>query len=164
MQFCHRVYESWREIQYEKYGAILGTLEELGIGIGKLVLDLGSASGFLYDYLEENGYCCEVVALDIDGDAILVNRSQHRVIGDANFPPFIDGAFDSLFCVDVAHLLRELDVSCVREGGLIVLALPVRHSKRFHDFVDLTKRYARPLRIFESNGREREKIAIFIKF
>lgn len=128
--FFSEVYESWREIQYEKYEEILKRIEANGLSLGKFVLDLGSASGFLYDFLAERAAEVEIVALDVDKKSLMKNSSDHRVIADGDNLPFKKSVFDSLFCVDVAHLLDYLEFDCIKKKGLSFLLFQ-RDTKTF---------------------------------
>ena len=160
--FFSEIYESWREIQYEKYEEILERIEKNDLSLGKLVLDLGSASGFLFDFLAERDVESEVVALDIDVASLEKNPSDHLIIGDGNNLPFKSCVFDSLFCVDVAHLLDNLRFDCVKKNGTIILALPARHKEIFESLVAESD-HCQLIEKFEVNGREKELVALLKK-
>ena len=157
--FFSEIYESWREIQEEKYEVILRRLKDANAELGKLVLDLGSSVGFLADYLVKEGIEVEIVALDVEVSSLKKNNSDHLLIADGSFLPFKDGVFDSLFCIDVAHLLDDLSFDCVKDGGIVVLALPTRYDKEFAALLN-SVRGCKVEEVFEINGRERERVAI----
>ncbi|MET1124270.1 MAG: class I SAM-dependent methyltransferase [Archaeoglobaceae archaeon] len=158
--FSSKIYGSWREIQFEKFEAIFEAIEELDVELG-LTLDLGAANGFLKEFMVARGIEAEVVALDIDGDTLKLNPSEHLIVADGNALPFGCEVFDSLFCIDVAHLLERLDISCVKDGGLVVLALPYRHAEKFEKIKGQLD--AEIAVEFVINGREKEIVAIMFK-
>ncbi len=162
MQFFNHVYESWRDTQYSKYRDILSRWHGLELD-GKLVVDIGSSTGFLFDFLSSCGINAKLVCVDIDKEAIKHNNCDARIIGDAHLVPLKEHTFDIMFCIDVVHLLESLDTRPLKPGGTLVLGLIKRHEKKFYELLESLKSDFHVLDIFEINGREEEKVAILMK-
>ncbi len=165
--FFSEIYESWREIQYEKYEKIFEEIKNVNLTLGKLILDLGAANGFLTDFISERFINVEIVALDVDFRALKENSSEHKILADGNSLPFKEGIFDTLFCIDVISLLRNLDsldLSCVKDKGVVILALPKRYREVFLKLLSrLSYEDCEIVKKFEINGSEREVVVILKK-
>ncbi|MDI3502319.1 MAG: hypothetical protein PWR09_443 [Archaeoglobi archaeon] len=149
MRFFSSIYESWREIQYEKYEKL-----ELDRRLEKKrVLDAGASCCFLSDFLKERGVRAELISLDSDIQALKRCISE-RVAGDVSKLPFRDEIFDVIVCMDVLHLSKDLDLRPLRRGGIAIVGVPERHRKILLEWLR-----DREAEIFEINGREREIVA-----
>lgn len=153
MRFFSSIYESWREIQYEKYEAL--ELEERLKG--KRVLDAGSSSGFLSDFLRERGTEVQIISLDADIRA-LRGCSSERVLGRVEMLPFKEGVFDSIICFDVLHLSKTLDLRPLKKGGEAIVGVPWRHRETLLRWLERVEKERAEL--MEINVREREFVAI----
>jgi|GEM_PF-5786624 2-polyprenyl-3-methyl-5-hydroxy-6-metoxy-1,4-benzoquinol methylase len=151
MSFFTSIYESWREIQYEKYS----TLELDKRLKGKRVLDAGSSVGFLSDFLQERGCNAEIISVDLDEGA-LIKCSSESVLGDITNLPFKERCFDAIVCFDVLHLSRTIDLRPLKEGGEMIVGVPKRHENVLLEWIE-----GKNAEIREINGKEREIVALF---
>ena len=95
--FTGKIYEEWmREIQSKKIRGILKCIKP-----EPRVLDVGCGAGFLEEY--QPG----VYAVDIDIKNLKKARAR-KVLADGNHLPFKSKSFNTLFCIDVIHLLRGI--------------------------------------------------------
>ncbi len=167
MEFFSHIYESWREMQYEKYEAIFRELESANASVrGKTVVDVGSAQGFLIDFMRGQGIQTKLyVGVDVDKSAIRKLNSQLKILASAEALPFKEEVFDVMFCIDVIHLLKDkLDLSPVKEDGVVVVALPSRHESKLQRFVeDMSAEGMEMLSSFSIEGKERECVVVLRK-
>ncbi|MBL7815590.1 MAG: class I SAM-dependent methyltransferase [Saprospiraceae bacterium] len=82
---------------------------------GKRVLDFGCGMGGMTLWLAQNGSCCEIMGLDIDGHHIAIAnqlKSKHKIenvqfekrdITTHPLPPQYEGSFDAIFLNDVVE-------------------------------------------------------------
>ena len=162
MRFFNKVYESWRPIQYEKYRQIF---ERISISAfeDKLIADVGSSTGFLFDFFRACGLNARTICTDVDKEAMKHNKCESKLICDARFMPFKKHVFDVMFCIDVLHLLDFIDTSSLKHNGILILGVIKKHEEKFDDFIKSIESGFRVLDIFEINGREEEKVAILMK-
>lgn len=102
-----------REAQLEKIKGILSRVEPVG-----RVLDIGCGAGFL------EGFIHGIVAVDVD--RVNLRKSDgSKVVADGNRLPFRDAVFDTVFCIDVIHLLQKAGelARVLRQEGILVLTL-----------------------------------------
>ena len=107
--FFPKVYESWRNIQRQKYESILNILGKefvKNIFSGKRVLDLGIGFGYFEDFLHENKVKANIIGLDRDEEAVKRCKVP-LVIGNANRLPFKSSAFDILLSIDSFHSIKS---------------------------------------------------------
>ncbi len=100
--------------------------------VGKAVLDLGCAGGFMAEAIAERG--AHVTGIDPAAQAIEAARahaalSGHDIkydVGVGESLPYADGAFDYVVCVDVLEHVQDLDQvlreveRVLRPGGLFL--------------------------------------------
>ncbi len=145
--FFNHVYGSWKETQAEKYRAVL---DMPGV-FGGLVLDIGSGSGYLEEFLENNGIKANIVCTDITKPA--------DVVCDGCRLPFKDDAFDSVISIDAMHLIKERDFArVVRPGGLVLFGLffnKQNYEERRRMLKDKLNGFTL-VREFELHGKENE--------
>jgi len=153
MEFFSSIYESWREIQYEKYSAL--KLEKRLRG--KRVLDAGSSLGFLTDFLKERGVESQIISLDVDERA-LRKCSSEKILGNVVALPFKRGVFDAIVCFDVLHLSGDIDLRPLKRGGQAIVGVPWKHGEVLLEWIERIEK--KEVEIEEVDGRERELVAL----
>ncbi len=162
MRFFNKVYESWRDTQIDKYRVILDRIGKDTIR-DKRVIDIGSASGFLYDFFQEMKINVQMVCADVDKSTIKQNPCPLKIICDGESASLKEGVFDMMFCIDVAHLLEELDTYPLKREGILILGLIKRHENKFTYFLNKLENNFEVVDVFEIKGKEEEKVAFLRK-
>lgn len=81
---------------------VYARLHAMGFGIaGQKILDLGAGTGLFGAGLR--GKCC-VTSLDIASDLLVCTDGQ-RVVGEAEYLPFVNGSFDAISAAQCWHWL-----------------------------------------------------------
>jgi ubiquinone/menaquinone biosynthesis C-methylase UbiE len=162
MRFFNRIYDSWRDIQTEKYRHIV---ERIGISVfeDKLIVDAGASTGFLFDFFRECKLNVRMICTDIDKVSIKHNKCEFKLVCDVQRMPFKKHVFDIMFCIDVLHLLESLDTSLLKQNGILILGVIKKHEEKFDNFIKSARSEFKVLDIFEIKGREEEKVAILMK-
>lgn len=100
--------------------------------VGREVLDLGCAGGFMAEALDDRG--ATVTGIDPAADAIAAarahalqtGRSIRYDVGVGEDLPYSDASFDAVVCVDVLEHVQDLSrvltevARCLRPGGLFL--------------------------------------------
>lgn len=149
--FSSQVYSSWKEVQEEKYSAILA-LPDIFAG---RILDIGSGSGYLEKFLAEKGIKADIVCIDIEKAA--------GVRADGAALPFKEDSFDTIISIDAMHLIKGGDfVRVLKNGGFALLAL-FFNDGNYEERVNLLRGKLHGLEIiaeFELRGRENEYVIV----
>ncbi len=147
--FFDKIYESWREIQYEKFSKIFGILQGLE---GKTVLDVGCGDMFLEEFLKSKGINAHIISVDVKMPNHIYGKF---VLADGNFLPF-KNVFDAVIVFDSGHLFNlERVKDVVVENGEIIVATPEKFSHRVK--LDLPIKFSTVL-----NGKEKEIVTVYI--
>ena len=77
----------YRNIQYEKYARMLS-----GIKLNGVILDLGSGTGMLSEFLDK-----EIICVDFSINMLKKSENKYRILGDAEKLPFKSSVFDFVF-------------------------------------------------------------------
>ena len=148
--FSSQVYSSWKELQEEKYKAILENFPQLFLGN---ILDIGSGSGYLEKFLADHDITAKIVCVDIEKMA--------GIIADGGKLPFKDNAFDAVISIDAMHLVKGKDFARVlKKCGFALLAL-FFNSENYEERKELLKAKLHGFEIikeFEICGKENEYI------
>ena len=100
---------------------------------GTRVLDLGSGTGAALQQLQNY----EVTAVDPDEKMLLLNKFEHKIIGEAENLPFPDSSFDSVYCAFVWRNLNNSKLGLqevyrvLKPGGKFVLLDMTRPKNNF---------------------------------
>ena len=100
---------------------------------GTRVLDLGSGTGAALQQLQNY----EVTAVDPDEKMLLLNKFEHKIIGEAENLPFPDNSFDSVYCAFVWRNLNNSKLGLqevyrvLKPGGKFVLLDMTRPKNKF---------------------------------
>lgn len=112
MAISSKIYAEWmREIQDEKIKGILEHVELEG-----RILDVGCGAGFLEKHLPS------AYAVDIDLENLKKARAK-KVLASGDALPFKSKIFDTIFCIDAIHLMRnreELGRVLSSEGRAVI--------------------------------------------
>ncbi len=124
--FFPKVYESWKDIQRQKYESILNILGKefvKGLFSGKRVLDMGVGFGYFEDFLHESRIDANIIGIDRDKEAAKRCRVP-LIIGNANRLPFRSGAFDIVLSIDSFHSINSSDFARVlRKRGIALITM-----------------------------------------
>lgn len=163
--FFPSIYESWKDVQREKYESILNILGKefiRGLFSGRRVLDMGIGFGYFEDFLHENRIKADIVGLDRDQQAAK-KCGVPLVVGNANRLPFVSGAFDIILAIDSFHSVRSGDFSRVlkKKGIMLVTMFFNEHT---YDKVcsDIKEKLAGfdVICAFEVRGKESEYVVL----
>jgi len=148
--FSSRVYESWREIQQEKYRAIL----QFPIFSGRII-DIGGGKRYLEKFLLDDGVKADIICADIEEPA--------DVLGDGGRLPFRDEIFDTVISIDSMHLIEGRDFERVlKKGGFALLAL-FFNDENYGQRKNLLKEKLQGFEIlteFEQRGKQNEYVIL----
>lgn len=119
-RFFHEIYELWEKKQRKKYEKILDILKENSIEITRCkTLNIGCDGFFLEKFLIEKGLIPKIfVSIDIEKSVleqynhlrkVLFKEKINFILGSGDALPFHKDSFDLIFCIDVAHLLIDLE-------------------------------------------------------
>ena len=143
--FFDKIYESWREIQYEKYELILPMVRSYARN-GR-VLDIGCGKMFFEDFARERSAKFKIISTDIEPPA--------DVLCDGSNLPF-KKAFDVVLAIDSLHKFDPSDVKRVlKDNGVFIAALPKKFEGEFK------KVKMRIVDCRHINGREEEIVKVF---
>jgi len=143
------------EVQRIKIGQILKE-----ISFSSPVLDVGSGPGFLEEKIS-------AVALDVNVDDLKKFYGQ-RVLASGDHLPFVGGHFNTVFCIDTAHLLKEPEdiVRVLRPNGKLVVSLPCNKWNCENKLSELTKKFSMlkaVQKIIIKTEREWDAVVVFVK-
>ncbi len=113
MMISSKIYSKWMEkTQRQKIKGILKHVKPKG-----KVLDVGCGPGFLEEYVE-------AVALDSDPENLEKVKGE-KVLADANNMPFKDKAFDTIFCIDTIHKIKNTSeiLRVLKNNGLLIVSI-----------------------------------------
>ncbi|MEM7826820.1 MAG: methyltransferase domain-containing protein [Candidatus Aenigmatarchaeota archaeon] len=165
MQYFSEIYNSWKNIQEQKYKVILDLLKKENVKLSEgLVLDIGCGPFYFESFLEKNGIdTSNFFYLDIEAR----NPSKHFVLGDANAIPFKPRTFFVVFCIDVIHLINNPNelYEITKENGLILASLffnKENMEERTAEILDKLNRF-KILREVLLTGRESEIIILGVR-
>ncbi len=122
--FFDKIYESWRDIQYEKYKFIFPIIKKYYDG--RRILDIGCGHLFFEQYVEsiQKEIRQKMIAVDVHGNGV-------DVICDGSFLPF-KKIFGIVISIDSAHKFDTDDVKNVlMDDGIFIVALPEKFSEHF---------------------------------
>lgn len=149
--FSSQIYSSWKEVQEEKYKSLLN-FRHIFNG---LVLEIGSGSGYLSDFLVANGINASMICVDIE--------KPSDVLADGAELPFKDTIFDTIISIDAMHLIDDNDFARVlKKGGFALLAL-FFNTENFNERRNLIKQKLHGFEIiaeFELCDREHEYVIL----
>lgn len=107
-----KIYSKWMEkIQKQKIEEILKQVKPKG-----KVLDIGCGPGFLEEYID-------AIALDSDPENLEKIKGE-KVLADANDMPFKDKTFDTVFCIDTVHMIKNISeiLRVLKDNGLLIVS------------------------------------------
>lgn len=163
--FSPKIYESWKDIQRQKYESILNILGKdflKGLFSGKRVLDLGIGFGYFEDFLEENKIKARIIGLDRDQEAAQKCKVP-LIIGNANRLPFKSEAFDILLSIDSFHSIKSGDFSrVVKKKGFALITMffnDYTYEKTHQDLKDKLVGFE-IVCAFEIRGKESEYVVL----
>ena len=164
--FSPQVYDSWQDVQWEKYDEFLRILGKdfFASMLEKRVLDVGSGSGYLERFLVSKEFDVRnVVSLDVRRDFMKKVEKETLVIGDGKSLPFKNGRFDAVVSVDAMHLIKDADFARVlRPGGLALLSVFFNHGV-YEERRNILKGLLEGFQIifeFELHGKEKEYVIL----
>jgi SAM-dependent methyltransferase len=143
------------EVQRIKIGQILRE-----ISFSSPVLDIGSGPGFLEEKIS-------AVALDVNLDDLKKFHGQ-RILASGDHLPFVGGHFNTVFCIDTAHLLKkpEETVRVLRPNGKLIASLPCNKWNCENKLRELMKKFhmLKPMqKIIIKTEREWDAVVVFVK-
>ena len=102
--------------QIQKYKDLLEHLPNLS---EKKILDVGCGPRWLEYFLKKKYKNINYVGTDID--------YKPNLICSGNFLPFKSNSFDAVFCLDVVHILNEINElkRTLKKGGVLVISEPI---------------------------------------
>ena len=163
--FSPKIYESWKDIQRQKYESILNILGKdflKGLFSGKRVLDLGIGFGYFEGFLEENKIKARIIGLDRDQEAAQKCKVP-LIIGNANRLPFKNEAFDILLSIDSFHSIKSGDFSrVVKKKGFALIRMffnDYTYEKTRQDLEDKLVGFE-IVCAFEIRGKESEYVVL----
>ncbi len=114
MVICEKIYENWLgKVQEEKIRKIIEEVKPFG-----KILDVGCGTGVLERFVN-------AVAVDINLEYLKGVKSNIKILASGDTLPFKNDVFDFVFCIDVAHLLKNLQdlVRVLRKHGKLVVSI-----------------------------------------
>jgi len=164
-KYFSKIYDSWKNIQKEKYEIILDIFIKNKIKFSEvLVLDLGCGPFYFEEFLEDKKIKTKNFIL-FDKDRKLIGKRNNFVLGDLNRLPFKKEVFDIVFCIDVLHFIdnpKDLKY-LVKKGGFVLISQFLRVGedinkslKKFEGFKILEE--------FLFNCKEKEIIILLRSF
>lgn len=144
-------YQNRNPLQRRLIAHFLSTVTNLLEGLPyRQVLDVGCAEGFVSAHLTKS-HCAEAefVGVDLDRASLLRGRQifgpMHRVVGDAQRLPFLDGSFDLVLCNEVLEHLAEPEVALreLKRVSRSYLLLSVPHEPWFRSLNALRGKHLR---------------------
>lgn len=124
--FFPEIYESWKDVQRQKYEGMLNILGKefvKSLFAGRRVLDMGAGFGYFEDFLHESRIKTNIIGVDRDMRAAGRCRVP-LVVGNANRLPFKSGVFDIILSIDSFHSIKSSDFSRVlRKKGLALITM-----------------------------------------
>jgi SAM-dependent methyltransferase len=117
-----KIYEKWmKENQEKKIKEILREIEMKG-----RILDIGCGPGFLGKDLDN------IISIDIDLEN-LKKTKRLKVLGSGDFLPFKSEKFQTIFCIDTIHLLKngenEIKKVLSKDGIAIISTFCNKYNK-----------------------------------
>lgn len=156
MEITRAIYSDWmKDIQEEKILQILAHVKP-----EPKVLDVGSGAGFLERHVKG------AYVVDIDLTA-LKKVDGVKVLADGRRMPFKPRAFNTIFCLDTVHLLKdgkELEELLSERGTLIASTFCNEYNKK--EKLEWLERIFRRLRIkseFFVGSREQDAVIFCIR-
>ncbi len=167
MGYFSDVYGGWEAIQLQKYEQMTELIEQMKLS-GKKVLDVGCGTGSFERFLESLDVdVSEFVGIDPDKKMMEHCKMNNKLIGRIEDIELDKRSFDSVVCIDVLHLVKDIDKikQALKSEGFLLLALFCNelniHEKRkqvlemFHDFTLLNEKVI--------EGKEKELVFLFQK-
>lgn len=163
--FFPKVYESWKDVQREKYDSILNILGKefvKSLFAGRRVLDLGIGFGYFEDFLHESNIKANIIGIDRDSEAIK-NCKVPLVLGNANRLPFRSGAFDIILSLDSFHSIKSGDFARVLKKKSLALVTMFFNDYNYEQICAGVKEKLAGFDIicaFEIRGKENEYVVL----
>lgn len=122
--FTPKIYESWRQKQFEKYAKLLEKLgkEKLQEILSGKVLDIGIGNAYFEEFLKAQKIKAEIVG--IDNNEEMIQDADNVILGSGDAIPFPDEYFDCIICLDTIHLLKKEDFKRVlKKDGYAIISI-----------------------------------------
>ena len=124
--FSPKVYESWKDIQRQKFDTILNVLGKdfiANLFAGRRVLDIGVGFGYFEEFLHETSIKANIIGIDRDHESAK-KCNVPLVIGNANRLPFKSAVFDIILAIDSFHSVKSGDFSRVlKKNGIALITM-----------------------------------------
>lgn len=124
MPFFSKIYDSWKEIQNEKYRKVLDIIRREKINLSEgIVLDIGCGPFFLEQFLEQEGIANDnFICIDVEQQ---VPKGKRFVLASGEMIPIKSGRVSLIFCLDSIHLIEDVSDfgRVLKPGGLLILSM-----------------------------------------
>ena len=162
--FTPEVYQSWEEIQWEKYEEIMKTMgKDFFVGmLKKKILDIGSGTGYFERFLiSKDLEINNIISMDIRKDFMKQVDKESLIVGDGKAIPFKEKTFDVILSIDTMHLVKDIDFQRVLKNNGLVIFSTFFNKAVYEERKNVLKNLLKGFQIlveFEIHTKEKEYI------
>lgn len=166
--YSAKIYNSWEELQKEKYTYILKSINISPFLKGPTA-DIGIGSGFFEEFLQQRRIKIKNI-IGIDKNEEMIKKQKIKIkniIADANSLPFKSKLFGLIICLDVIHTINKTDEMkrILKKGGHILISIfcNIANVEKVAEEVKEKMNGLTLVKKFIIEGKEMELIFLFKK-